>query len=104
MKPNFDFRLMLKIMTAAVILTGLSACQTTWDASPDFGETVNDAVQAQLVNPKAPVGNKKVTKGLDGSAAKSAVDNYQKSFEVRAPIGSSAYPTGSAVGTSSGGR
>jgi hypothetical protein len=82
----------------------LSACQSIWDTSPEFGSTINGAIQDQLVNPNAPAGNKKVTTGLDGSAAKGAVDNYQKSFEVRVPTSSGTYPAGAAMGTSSGAR
>lgn len=99
-KPNQ----LLKLFVLLASTLGLSACQTTWDTPPDFGSTVNDAVQAQLVNPGAPVGNQKVTRGLDGSAAKGAVDNYQKSFEVRAPTSSGTYPTGATSGGSSGGK
>ncbi|MBU3628866.1 hypothetical protein [Polynucleobacter sp. AP-Reno-20A-A9] len=105
MKLHFEQKPMLKILAVLVILTGLTACQTQaiWDTSPDFGGTVNGAVQSQLVNPNAPLDNKKVTTGLDGGAAKGAVDNYQKSFEVKAPTSSGTYPTGATMGTSSGG-
>lgn len=104
MKLNFGYKSMLKAFTSSVLIMGLSACQSTWDTSPDFGGTVNDAVQSQRVNPNAPIGNQKVTTGLDGGAAKGAVDNYQKSFEVRTPTSSGTYPTGATMGTSSGGR
>ena len=104
MKLNFGYKTMLKVLACAVLVTGLSACQSIWDTSPDFGGTVNGAVQNQLVNPNAPAGNQKVTTGLDGGAAKGAVDNYQKSFEVRTPTSSGTYPTGATMGTSSGGR
>ncbi len=103
MKLHFDLKPMLKTLAVLAILSGLSACQTIWDNSPDFGGTVNGAVQSQLVNPNAPLDNKKVTTGLDGGAAKGAVDNYQKSFEVKAPTSSGTYPTGATMGTSSGG-
>jgi hypothetical protein len=94
----------MKIPFVMVLFMMLSACQSIWDASPDFGSTVNDAVKDQLVNPNAPAGNKKVTTGLDGGAAKSAVDNYQKSFEVKVPTSIGTYPAGAATGSSSGGR
>jgi hypothetical protein len=106
MKHDFNHNSMLKTIAFSVLLMGLSACQSQaiWGTAPDFGGTVNGAVQDQLVNPTAPVGNKKVTTGLDGGAAKGAVDNYQKSFEVRTPTSTGTYPTGATMGTSSGGR
>ena len=102
MKPNFIFPKIAKSFCAFLILLALAACQSLWDTPPDYGTTVNNAIQAQLVNPNAPVGNKKVTTGLDGPAAKGAVDNYQKSFEIRlAPAASSSvYTTVAPVGTS----
>jgi len=104
MKLNLNFRQRIKIPFAMALLVMLSACQSMWDEPPEFGSTVNGAIQDQLVNPKAPIGNKKVTTGLDGGAAKGAVDNYQKSFEVRVPTSSGTYPAGAAMGTSSGAR
>ena len=104
MKLNINFRQRMKIPFSMVLFMMLSACQSIWDTSPEFGSTINGAIQDQLVTPKAPVGNQKVTKGLDGGAAKGAVDNYQKSFEVRVPTSSGTYPAGATMGTSSGGR
>lgn len=92
-------------IVAVIGLLGLvTACQSIWEPDPDFGSTVTGAIQAQSVNPDAPAGNKKVTKGLDGPSAKSGVDNYQKSFEVKVPTSSGTYPTGATMGTSSGAR
>jgi hypothetical protein len=104
MKLNVNFRKRMRIPLSMALLMLLSACQSIWDASPEFGSTINGAIQDQLVNPNAPVGNKKVTTGLDGGAAKGAVDSYQKSFEVRVPTSSGTYPAGAAMGTSSGAR
>ena len=78
----------------------LMACQSNWSPEPDFGSSVTSAVKAQEVNPSAPDGNKKVTKGLDGPSAKAGIDNYQKSFEVKAPTSGGTYPTGATMGTS----
>jgi hypothetical protein len=61
---------------------------------------VNSAIQAQKVNPVAPEGNQKPTKGLDGPAAKASVDSYQRSFETKA--GGSTYPGGGSLSPSSG--
>ena len=104
MIQNLNFRTKMKTCLAMACLMMLGACQSIWDPSTEFGSTVNDAVKDQLVNPNAPVGNTKVTTGFDGGAAKGAVDNYQKSFEVRIPTSSGTYPAGATMGTSSGGR
>jgi hypothetical protein len=104
MKLNINAYQRMRIPFALALFMMLSACQSIWDTPPEFGSTINDAVKDQLVNPNAPVGNKKVTTGLDGGSAKGAVDNYQKSFEVRVPTSSGTYPAGAAMGTSSGAR
>ena len=65
----------------------LSACQSNWHPSSDFGSSVNNAVNLQVVNPSAPESNKKPTKGLDGAAAKAGVDGYQRSFERKVNTG-----------------
>ena len=96
-----SMQLWLSLLGAIIVLGGCQS-ESQWRAGPEFGSTVNEAVQAQLVNPNAPVGNQKVTTGLDGSAAKSSVDNYQKSFDVRVPTSSGVYPTGASFGTSAG--
>jgi hypothetical protein len=93
-----------KVMVGVIFGAAISGCQSIWDTSPDFGSSVNDAVAAQLVNPNAPAGNQRVTTGLDGGAAKGAVDNYQKSFEVKTPTSTGTYPTGVTLGTSGGSR
>lgn len=77
---------MKRVLTRYVGITilsalGLTACQATWYPEDQFGSSVNGAIQAQAKNPNAPVGNPKKTPGLDGPAAKNAIDSYQKSFE-----------------------
>jgi hypothetical protein len=90
----------IKLVSAAFALLSLAACQSYWDAHPDLGSSVNSAIQAQKVNPVAPEGNQKPTKGLDGPAAKASVDSYQRSFESKGS--SSTYPGGGALSPSSG--
>ena len=99
---NQNILLKRTIYTASILLmfSGLIACQSNWSPEPDFGSSVTSAVKAQEVNPSAPEGNKKVTKGLDGPSAKAGIDNYQKSFEVKAPTSGGTYPTGATMGTS----
>ena len=90
----------IKFISTMIVLLSLSACQSYWDAHPDLGSSVNSAIQAQKVNPAAPEGNPKPTKGLDGPAAKASVDSYQRSFETKGS--SSTYPGGGILSPSSG--
>lgn len=66
-------------LALALVVVASTGCQG-WYTSPDFGETVRQAVQAQQVNPNAPVGNWAAPSGMDGPAAKSTIDNYDRSF------------------------
>lgn len=84
-----------KYYLLVLVALPLSACQTNWTVEPDFGSTVNDAILSQQLNPNAPIGNKKVTKGLDGVVAKESVDAYQKSFQTKPST--SNYPAGGAL-------
>ena len=90
----------IRFTSAIISLLTLSACQSYWNARPDFGSSVNAAIQAQKVNPVAPEGNPKSTQGLDGPAAKASVDSYQRSFEVKGS--DSTYPSGSSLSPGSG--
>lgn len=65
----------------------LTACApTTPRFDGQFGEAVNLARAQQTLDKDAPVKNAhKGSPGLDGRAAKSAVDNYQKSFKAPEP-------------------
>ena len=90
----------IKFISTMIVLLALSACQSYWDAHPDLGSSVNSAIQAQKVNPAAPEGNPKPTKGLDGPAAKASVDSYQRSFETKSS--GSTYPGGGSLSPSSG--
>ncbi len=89
----------LKVIGVMLTSTLLLACQTNWYESPDFGNSVNQAVIAQSVNPNAPLGNKTPTKGLDGPAAKAGIDNYQRSYEIKSTTGN--YPSTAGSGTNS---
>lgn len=97
-----SFTRKVRTAVAVVCVIGLSACQSTWDAEPDFGSSVNGAIKSQVRNPNAPVKVPKTAAGLDGPAAKNAVDSYQKSFERKQPVTSGASQSGTMVGTSVG--
>lgn len=71
---------MRRIAAALSVVGTLSACVSTtpqWDQK--FGETVNMAIAQQTLNPDASRNTNPVS-GIDGRAAREAVDRYQKSF------------------------
>ena len=58
----------------------LSGCaETTPRYEAEFGNATRSTLNAQIINPDAGKNADPVT-GLDGRAARDAVDNYQKSF------------------------
>lgn len=72
---NPDFRLLL-----ALLPLGLAGCTTTTPQYDEhFGEAVRAAIAQQTINPDASRNTDPVL-GLDGKAAGSAMDNYDKSF------------------------
>ncbi len=63
----------------------LSACSHDPSAiDQHFGSSVRDAVQRQTANPRPPP-PPQFTFTSDGQSAKSAIDRYQKSFDVIPP-------------------
>lgn len=72
----------LRYPVAALMLAALAACAPT---SPNFdrhfGETVPALRAQQTRNPDAPIANQdKMADGLDGRAAREAVERYHQSF------------------------
>jgi hypothetical protein len=60
----------------------LGACASSlWTPDATFGEAVRQAKHTQVLDPAAPASAPAVS-GTDAVIAKSAVDRYQKSFEV----------------------
>jgi hypothetical protein len=60
----------------------LGACASSlWTPDATFGEAVRQAQHTQVLDPTAPLSAPAVS-GTDAVIAKSAVDRYQKSFEV----------------------
>jgi hypothetical protein len=72
------------VLTCCAAVSGLTACQSYWDADPRLGSSVNDAIRAQVANPDAPQVKQTSKQGMDGVAAQKTVDNYQKSFDAKA--------------------
>ena len=80
---------MSKIHCLALFLTvtsfTLSGCATDpYVVEPALGKTIRDAMAQQTLNPEA-VRQSAVQTGTDGVIWKSAIDRYQKSFEVPPP-------------------
>lgn len=71
-------------VTSALLLLAVTGCATTPALDRHFGEAVNMMKAQQTLNPRAAL-NTDPVKGIDGQAAKSAYDEYQKSFRVPAP-------------------
>ena len=68
------------MLTVATLILG-GCASSLWTPDAQFGETVRQARQSQWLDPAAPVSTP-MSLGTDGVIAKSAVDRYQKSFEV----------------------
>ncbi|MFZ9611539.1 MAG: hypothetical protein ACO294_12645 [Methylococcales bacterium] len=93
-----------KLGMLIVLVPSLTACQSTWFPESDFGSSVNQAIANQVANKNAPDPVARNTMGMEGVAAKSSIDSYQKSFESSATgvvYGSSG--SGAFVGSSGGG-
>lgn len=74
-------RSLLAALCAAALLAG---CATqTPHLDEQFGSAVQAAARQQVLNPATPT--TPLITGLDGKAAKSAYDNYQKSYKDPQP-------------------
>lgn len=70
---------------SAALLLALTGCaSTTPSLDRQFGQAVNLMKAQQTLNPHAAL-NPDPVNGVDGKAAKSAYDEYQKSFKVKEP-------------------
>lgn len=101
-------KLMLSLLSLTFALIGCATKTPYLDEH--FGEAVNAAKAAQIINPEASLDTDPVD-GVDGQAANAAVDRYHKSFVQPPPstnvfnigVGSGGGTTGSGT-TSSGTR
>ena len=64
---------------AAIAVVVLAACSNTPNLDKHFGESVSVIKAQQIINPDASRNTDPVA-GLDGKAAKGALDNYRDSF------------------------
>jgi type IV pilus biogenesis protein CpaD/CtpE len=91
--------------TLKIVLTGLLASAALSGCAPttprldaNFGDAVNTAKAQQIVNPDASLNTDPVA-GLDGTAANSVIDRYNKSYE-KPPAPANVFSIG--VGTDAG--
>lgn len=70
--------LLLTVATLGTACTGYSP-----QAEERFGNSVRGATAAQTVNPQASLAKPSVS-GMDGQAAKAAVDHYQRAYAAPA--------------------
>jgi type IV pilus biogenesis protein CpaD/CtpE len=79
--------LRIPVCCAAALALLLSGCATTPNADANFGQSVRATLLSQVANPAA-VRNDNPVDGLDGRAARTAQEQYEKSFgkaEASAP-------------------
>ncbi len=90
----------LKIATALTLVGLLSACvEPAPRYEAEFGNATRATLKAQIINPDAG-NNPDPVAGLDGRAARDAINSYQKSFSQPKPT-ENVFNIG--VGTNSGG-
>lgn len=69
---------------AAALASALSGCVSNTPAlDRQFGQAQQQALRQQILNPAAPASRS--VAGVDGEAARSAQQNYQKSFREPVP-------------------
>ena len=75
----------LQIATALTLASFLTACvETAPRYEAEFGNATRATLNAQIINPDAG-NNPDPVAGLDGRAARDAINNYQKSFAEPKP-------------------
>lgn len=68
------------------LLLAVSGCvSTTPNLDHDFGKSVSLLKAQQIINPEASR-NTDPVQGMNGKAAKSGYDEYQKSYQAPAPL------------------
>ncbi|CDG85701.1 hypothetical protein [Janthinobacterium agaricidamnosum] len=70
-------RLLPGLLSACALLSACVGTTPQWDRH--FGDTVRSALVSQVLNPDAAANTAPVT-GMDGRAARAAVERYHKSF------------------------
>ena len=78
---NMTFNLTVGVIT---LLASAGCTSTTPNLDQHFGQGVGLMKVQQILNPQA-ARNDDTVNGIDGKAAKSAYDEYQKSYRVPVP-------------------
>lgn len=78
------FHMASVLLGTAILLATTGCVSTTPNLDSHFGETVSLIKSQQTLNPEASSNTNPAT-GMDGKAAKSAYDEYQKSYRVPEP-------------------
>ena len=88
----------IRILSAAALALQLAACATTTPhEDARFGQSVRATLAAQVADPAAGR-NVKPVSGIDGRAARAALQRYESSFgKTEAAAGPSFIPLGVAV-------
>ncbi len=73
----------LSRLGALALLAALPACSNTPLLDQQFGLAARTTLQQQVLHPGLPASQS--VAGMDGQAAKSAHDNYEKSFKEPVP-------------------
>ena len=104
MKTALRFGCAITRLAGLALLAGAAGCATpTPQYDKHFGEAVRAARLAQTLNPNAGAASE-AAPGLDGKAAKLAIERYHDSFKSPPPVTNVINIGGSPGGNSSGGR
>lgn len=88
----------IRFSSVLMALVALSACQSDW-SDPNEGASVKNAIISQSVYPNGRPDAPKNPSGLSGAAAKSTIDNYQRSFALPAGVSGAAPASGGSSAT-----
>ncbi|MBU3545437.1 hypothetical protein ICN49_10945 [Polynucleobacter sp. MWH-Mekk-B1] len=92
----------LSMVSILLVTAGCAPMNQQWYPSEDEGASVRAAIRSQSVYPDGRPPSS-VKPGMDGVAAKSSVDNYQKSFVLPTlpplPVGTGGSSSGGSTGS-----
>lgn len=83
--PNIQYK---RFLSSGTVILALTACVPTtpqWDAQ--FGQSVRQTQQQQIIDPTA--GGDAPVNGIDGASGREAIVRYRSSFKEPAPASSS---------------
>lgn len=83
--PNIQYKRFLSYGTVILALTACVPTTPQWDAQ--FGQSVRQTQQQQIIDPTA--GGDAPVNGIDGASGREAIVRYRSSFKEPAPASSS---------------